>query len=71
MQMTEMALENLELDSLRLSFEVDGEERQILGSIRGKSTIKKNTEVSLDYRPKIIAGLSEIMHKLNLKKLGL
>jgi hypothetical protein len=71
MQMTEMALENLELDSLRLSFEVDGQERQILGSIRGKSIIKKNTEVSLDYRPKIIAGLSEIMHKLNLKKLGL
>jgi hypothetical protein len=71
MQMTEMALENLELDSLRISFEVDGQERQILGSIRGKSIIKKNTEVSLDYRPKIIAGLSEIMHKLNLKKLGL
>jgi hypothetical protein len=71
MQMTEMALKNLELDSLRLSFEVDGEQRQILGSIRGKSTIKKNTEVSLDYRPKIIAGLSEIMHKLNLNKLGL
>lgn len=70
MQMTEMALENLELDSLRLTFEVDGLERQILGSIRGKSTIKKNTEVSLDYRPKIIAGLSEIMYKLNLKKLG-
>ena len=71
MQMTEMALENLELDSLRLSFEVDGEKRQILGSIRGKSTIQKNTEVTLDYRPKIIAGLSEIMHKLSLKKLGL
>jgi hypothetical protein len=68
MQMTEMALENLELDSLRLSFEVDGLERQILGSIRGKSTIKKNTEVSLDYRPKIIAGLSEIMLQIKPKE---
>ena len=50
---------------------MEGDERKILGNIRGKSTIKKNTEVSLDYRPKIIAGLAEIMHKLDLKKLGL
>ncbi|MDG0963906.1 MAG: YdbH domain-containing protein [Opitutales bacterium] len=71
MKMTELALENLKLDSLRISFEVDGDERQILGDIRGKSLIKNNTEVSLDYRPKIIAGLAEIMHKLDLKKLGL
>lgn len=71
MKMTELALENLKLDFLRISFEVEGDERKILGNIRGKSTIKKNTEVSLDYRPKIIAGLAEIMHKLDLKKLGL
>ncbi|MDG1325510.1 MAG: YdbH domain-containing protein [Opitutales bacterium] len=71
MKMTELALENLKLDSLRISFEVDGDERKILGDIRGKSLIKNNTEVSLDYRPKIIAGLAEIMHKLDLKKLGL
>ena len=71
MKMTELALENLKLESLRISFEVEGDERKILGNIRGKSTIKKNTEVSLDYRPKIIAGLAEIMHKLDLKKLGL
>jgi hypothetical protein len=71
MKMTELALENLKLDSLMISFEVDGDERQILGDIRGKSLIRKNTEVSLDYRPKIIAGLSEIIHKLNFKKLGL
>ena len=71
MKMTELALENLNLESLRIVFEVDGDKRQILGAIRGKSTIEKNTEVSLDYRPKIIAGLAEIMYKLNLNNLGL
>jgi hypothetical protein len=71
MKMTELALEDLQLESLRISFEVDGDKRQILGAIRGKSTIQKNTEVSLDYRPKIIAGLAEIMYKLNFEKLGL
>jgi hypothetical protein len=71
MKMTELALENLKLDSLVISFEVDGDERQILGDIRGRSLIRKKTEVSLDYRPKIIAGLSEIIHKLNFNKLGL
>jgi hypothetical protein len=71
MKMTEMALENLKLDSLRITFEVDGAKRQIMGDIRGKSMIRKNTEVSLDYRPKIIAGLREIIQKMNLEKLGL
>ncbi len=70
MKMTEMALENLKLDSLRITFEVDGVNRQVMGDVRGKSMIRKNTEVSLDYRPKIIAGLAEIIQKLNLNKLG-
>ena len=71
MRMTELALENLNLESLRLIFEVKGEDRQISGTIRGKSLIDKKTEVSLDYRPKIIAGLAEILHKLNFDKLDL
>jgi hypothetical protein len=71
MRMTELALENLNLESLRLRFEVKGEDRQISGTIRGKSLIDKKTEVSLDYRPKIIAGLAEILHKLNFDKLDL
>lgn len=71
MKMTELALENLTLDSLRLTFEVNGDDRQISGTIRGKSLIDKKTEVSLDYRPKIIAGLAEILHKMNFDKLGL
>jgi hypothetical protein len=71
MKMTEMALENLKLDSLRITFEVDGAKRQVMGDIRGNSMIRKNTEVSLDYRPKIIAGLAEIFQKMNLNKVGL
>ena len=71
MKMTELALQNLKLDSLSLTFEVEGEERQILGNIKGKSTIDKKTEVTLDYRPRVIAGLTEIINKLNLKNLGL
>ncbi len=71
MKMTEMALENLKLDSLRITFEVEGAKRQVMGDIRGKSMIRKNTEVSLDYRPKIIAGLAEIIQKMNLNKVGL
>ncbi len=64
MRMAEKALENLDLESMKIILEVNGDERKILSRIKGTSYIDEKNKVTLDYRPKIIAGLADLIYKI-------
>ena len=70
MAMTEEALEDLKLDSMRIVFKVLEEERQVLISIKGERQTAKR-KIVLDYRPNLIARLAEILELMNFSKIGL
>jgi len=70
LRQVELALKDLDVKRLRLDFLLEDGQRRILGDVRGKSQIDKKTSISLDYRPKILAGFDELL-QLNSKALGL
>ena len=70
MAMTEEALEDLKLDSMRIVFKVLEEERQVLISIKGERQTAKR-KIVLDYRPNLIARLAELLELMNFSKIGL
>ena len=70
LRQVELALKDLDVKRLRLDFLLEDGERRIMGDVQGKSQIDKKTSISLDYRPKILAGFDELL-QLNSKALGL
>jgi hypothetical protein len=70
LRQVELALKDLDVKRLRLDFLMEDGQRRILGDVQGKSQIDKKTFISLDYRPKILAGFDELL-QLNSKALGL
>jgi hypothetical protein len=70
LRQVELALKDLDVKRLRLDFQMEDGQRRILGDVQGKSQIDKKTSISLDYRPKILAGFDELL-QLNSKDLGL
>ena len=70
LRQVELTLKDLDVKRLRLDFLLEDGQRRILGDVRGKSQIDKKTYISLDYRPKILAGFDELL-QLNSKALGL
>ncbi|MBT3567244.1 MAG: hypothetical protein HN494_00225 [Opitutae bacterium] len=69
LRQVELALKDLDVKRLRLDFLMEDGQRRILGDVQGKSQIDKKTFISLDYRPKILAGFDELL-QLNSKALG-
>ena len=67
MYLAEEALKNLSLDSMRLDFKVAEGKREIRGKIIGESMVE-GKKVSLDYNPKIVGSLSEILDLLDRLK---
>ena len=70
LRQVELALKDLDVKRLRLDFLLEDGQRRIMGDVQGKSQIDKKTSISLDYRPKILAGFDELL-QLNSKALGL
>ena len=70
LRQVELALKDLDVKRLRLDFLLEDGQRRIMGDVQGKSQIDKKTFISLDYRPKILAGFDELL-QLNSKALGL
>jgi hypothetical protein len=70
LRQVELALKDLDVKRLRLDFLLKDGQRRILGDVQGKSEIDKKTSISLDYRPKILAGFDELL-QLNSKAIGL
>ena len=70
LRQVELALKDLDVKRLRLDFLLEDGQRRIMGDVQGKSQIDKKTSISLDYRPKILAGFDELL-QLNSNALGL
>ncbi len=70
LRQVELALKDLDVKRLRLDFLLEDGQRRIMGDVQGKSQIDKKTFISLDYRPKILAGFDELL-QLNSNALGL
>ena len=70
LRQVELALKDLDVKRLRLDFLLEDGQRRIMGDVQGKSQIDKKTSISLDYRPKILAGFDELL-QLNSKAFGL
>jgi hypothetical protein len=70
LRQVELALKDLDVKHLRLDFLLEDGQRRIMGDVQGKSQIDKKTSISLDYRPKILAGFDELL-QLNSKAFGL
>ena len=64
-QLTKKALENLDLESLIINLEADDQERYIKIGIKGSSQVDEKRKVFLNYRPKVIAGLTDLLSYLN------
>ena len=64
-QLTKKALENLDLESLIINLEADGQERYIKIGIKGSSQVDEKRKVFLNYKPKVIAGLTDLLSYLN------
>ena len=64
-QLTKKALENLDLESLIINLEAEDRERYIKIGIKGSSQVDEKRKVFLNYRPKVIAGLTDLLSYLN------
>ena len=60
LKLTAWALEDLEVDGMRVNFKVLENERQIIMSIKGLRETK-DQKVDLDYNPKFIGGLQDLL----------
>ena len=69
-RLRQVELKDLDVKRLRLDFLLEDGQRRIMGDVQGKSQIDKKTFISLDYRPKILAGFDELL-QLNSNALGL
>ena len=66
LKLTAWALEDLEVDGMRVNFKVLENERQIIISINGVRETK-DQKVDLDYKPKFLGGLQDLLEwKANL-----
>ena len=60
LKLTAWALEDLEVDGMRVNFKVLENERQIMMSIKGLRETE-DQKVDLDYNPKFIGGLQDLL----------
>ena len=55
----------MDLESLIINLEADGQERYIKIGIKGSSQVDEKRKVFLNYKPKVIAGLTDLLSYLN------
>ena len=60
LKLTAWAMEDLEVDGMRVNFKVLENERQVIISINGVRETK-DQKVDLDYRPRFLGGLQDLL----------